>query len=165
MRSLPATCRERVVNPDSDESSSLPPPVTIGSRSIWRQLGAPIKIVAIKPPLRVSHQTKPALNTVVAMRTGSVIARIQIQPTQRPYNDHHAYCLFYSKGICGKCISRCPVEALSKAGHDKIKCLSHLKPVTEDYVKAHYGFDGYGCGLCQTKVPCESKIPIRQDVE
>jgi ferredoxin len=75
------------------------------------------------------------------------------------------YCLFYTKGICGKCISRCPVEALSEAGHDKIKCLDHLKPVTEDYVKAHYGFDGYGCGLCQTKVPCESKIPTRQDVE
>lgn len=99
-----------------------------------------------------------------AMRTGSVIARIQISPTIRPYHDHHAYCLFYSKGICGKCISRCPVEALSDAGHDKIKCLDHLKPVTQDYVRAHYGFDGYGCGLCQTKVPCESKIPTRQDV-
>ncbi len=100
-----------------------------------------------------------------AMRTGSVIARIQIPPTQRPYRDHQAYCLFYTRGICGKCIARCPVEALSEAGHDKIKCLNHLKPVTEAYVKAHYGFDGYGCGLCQTKVPCESKIPARQDVE
>jgi epoxyqueuosine reductase QueG len=100
-----------------------------------------------------------------AMRTGSAIAHIQIPPTQRPYSDHHAYCLFYTKGICGKCIARCPVEALSEAGHDKIKCLDHLKPVTEDYVKTHYGFDGYGCGLCQTKVPCESKVPTRQDVE
>lgn len=100
-----------------------------------------------------------------AMRTGSVIARIQIPPTQRPYNDHHAYCLYHTQGICGKCIPRCPVEALSEAGHDKIKCLNHLKPVTEDYVKANYGFDGYGCGLCQTKVPCESKIPARQDAE
>lgn len=100
-----------------------------------------------------------------AMRTGSIIAHIQIPPTHRPYGDHHAYCLFYTKGICGKCIARCPVEALSEAGHDKIKCFDHLKPVTEDYVKTHYGFDGYGCGLCQTKVPCESKIPTRQDVE
>jgi epoxyqueuosine reductase QueG len=100
-----------------------------------------------------------------AMRIGSVIARIKIPPTERPYRDHHAYCLFYAKGICGKCISRCPVEALGEAGHDKIKCLDHLKPVTEDYVKTHYGFDGYGCGLCQTKVPCESKIPTRQDAE
>ena len=30
---------------------------------------------------------------------------------------------------------------------------------------AGYGFDGYGCGLCQTRVPCESKIPTRQDAE
>ena len=100
-----------------------------------------------------------------AMRTGSVIARMDIPPKKRPYSDHHAYCLFYTKGICGRCISRCPVEALSEAGHDKIKCRNHLKPATKDYVKAHYGFKGYGCGLCQTKVPCESKIPRPQDVE
>jgi epoxyqueuosine reductase len=100
-----------------------------------------------------------------AMRTGSVVARIKINPTRRPYTDHHAYCLFYTQGICGKCISRCPVGALSQAGHDKIKCRNHIRPATADYVKAHYGFDGYGCGLCQTKVPCESKIPTKTDVE
>ncbi|MGD9228201.1 MAG: epoxyqueuosine reductase [Desulfobacterales bacterium] len=100
-----------------------------------------------------------------AMRTGSVVARIKIPPTKRPYSDHHAYCLYYTKGICGKCISRCPVEALSKAGHDKIKCRNHIRSTTKNYVKSHYGFDGYGCGLCQTKVPCESKIPTQQDVE
>lgn len=100
-----------------------------------------------------------------AMRTGSVVACIPLQPTDRPYTDHHEYCLFYSKGICGKCIDRCPAAALSEIGHDKIKCRQYLKPVTEDYVKTHYGFDGYGCGLCQTKVPCESKIPTKKDVE
>jgi epoxyqueuosine reductase len=99
-----------------------------------------------------------------AMRTGSVVARIKIAPTPRPYADHHAYCLYYTQGICGKCISRCPVGALSRAGHDKIKCRNHIRPVTADYVKSHYGFDGYGCGLCQTKVPCESKIPTKADV-
>jgi epoxyqueuosine reductase len=100
-----------------------------------------------------------------AMRTGSVVARIKITPTPRPYTDHHAYCLFYTQGICGECISRCPVGALSQAGHDKLKCRNHIRPVTADYVKTHYGFDGYGCGLCQTKVPCESKIPTKTDVE
>jgi len=100
-----------------------------------------------------------------AIRVGSVIARIQIPPTPRPYKDHHAYCLFHSRRICKKCISRCPVGALSEAGHDKIKCRSHLHPVTEDYVKAHYGFDGFGCGLCQTGVPCESKIPLASDCQ
>jgi len=98
-----------------------------------------------------------------AMRTGSVIARIQITPTQRPYQFHREYCLFYSKGICGKCIPRCPVGALSEKGHDKVKCRAHVRPATEEYVKAHYGFDGYGCGLCQTGVPCESKIPKKED--
>ena len=100
-----------------------------------------------------------------AMRAGSVVARIKISPTKRPYTDHQAYCLFFSQGICGKCISRCPVGALSEEGHDKLKCFSHLKPVTADYVKSNYGFDGYGCGLCQTGVPCESKIPTKLDVE
>ena len=100
-----------------------------------------------------------------AMRTGSVIARLNIPATKRPYSDHHAYCLFFTQGICGKCIPRCPVDALSETGHDKLQCYSHLKPVTADYVKTHYGFDGYGCGLCQTKVPCESKIPTQKDVE
>ena len=99
-----------------------------------------------------------------AIRTGSVVARIKIAPTPRPYTDHHAYCLFYTQGICGECIDRCPVGALSQAGHDKIKCRNHIRPVTADYVKTHYGFDGYGCGLCQTKVPCESKIPTKSDV-
>jgi hypothetical protein len=94
-----------------------------------------------------------------AVRVGSVIGRIKIPPTSRPYEDHRAYCLFYSKGTCKKCISRCPAGALSEAGHDKKKCRTHVRPVSEEYVKAHYGFEGYGCGLCQTGVPCESEIP------
>lgn len=97
-----------------------------------------------------------------AMRCGSVVAQIRIPPTDRPYKDHRAYCLFFSKGTCGKCIQRCPAGALSREGHDKVKCRSYLHPVTQDYVKINYGFDGYGCGLCQTGVPCESKIPIEE---
>ena len=94
-----------------------------------------------------------------AMRVGSVAARIKVSPTPRPYSDHHEYCLFYSSGACGKCIERCPVQAVSTEGHDKRRCLSHLKIDTANHVKSHYGFDGYGCGLCQTGVPCESRIP------
>ncbi|MGA2027870.1 MAG: epoxyqueuosine reductase, partial [Syntrophobacteraceae bacterium] len=67
---------------------------------------------------------------------------------------------FYSSGACGKCIERCPVQAVSKNGHDKLKCLSHAKIDAGKHVKSHYGFDGYGCGLCQTGVPCESRIPV-----
>ena len=97
------------------------------------------------------------------MRVGSVIARVGLPASPRPYNDHHAYCLFFVDGSCKKCIERCPVQALSEAGHDKPKCLAFLKPGTVDYVKQAYGFDGYGCGLCQTKVPCEAGIPVRKE--
>lgn len=100
-----------------------------------------------------------------AMRTGSVVARLQVPPTPRPYTDHHEYCLFFTQGICGICIKRCPVGAITEAGKDKPTCYKHLFPATRDYVTSKYGFDGYGCGLCQTKIPCESKIPVKKDVE
>ena len=100
-----------------------------------------------------------------AMRAGSVVARIKVPPTPRPYKDHREYCLFYSQGICGRCIPRCPVGAINESGHDKEKCRNHVRPKTEEYVKANFGFDGYGCGLCQTGVPCEGKIPTKADLK
>ena len=100
-----------------------------------------------------------------AMRAGSVIAEIPVVPTPRKYTDHHEYCLFFSQGICGKCISRCPVGAITKFGKDKGLCYQHLISVTKGYVKSNYFFDGYGCGLCQTGVPCESKIPAKEDAQ
>ena len=96
-----------------------------------------------------------------AVRAGSVVARIQIPPTPRPYTDHRAYCLFFTDGTCRQCIERCPVGAVTEAGHDKLKCRAHVKSCTAEFVQAHYGFEGYSCGLCQTGVPCESGIPKR----
>ncbi|MFH1489802.1 MAG: epoxyqueuosine reductase [Pseudomonadota bacterium] len=95
-----------------------------------------------------------------AMRTGSVVAKISIQPTPRPYIDHRAYCLFFADGTCGKCIDRCPARAITEAGHDKEKCRQHLVR-SRDYVKKTYKFEGYGCGLCQVGVPCEAGIPVK----
>jgi epoxyqueuosine reductase len=94
-----------------------------------------------------------------AMRCGSVVVDTKIPATKRPYNHHRAYCLFFSKATCGECIERCPVGAVTPAGHDKVKCRSYVGTVIRDYVASHFGFEGYGCGLCQTGVPCESKIP------
>jgi epoxyqueuosine reductase len=94
-----------------------------------------------------------------AVRVGSVVARIQVPPTPRPYADHRAYCLFFAEGTCGECMARCPVGAITEAGHDKVKCRKHVSR-TEEYVRVSYGFEGYGCGLCQTGVSCESGVPI-----
>lgn len=93
-----------------------------------------------------------------AHRVGSVIAKIDIFPTPRPYTDHHAYCLWYAKGTCGTCITKCPANAISKRGHDKQKCSDYVD-TTHVFVEEHYHFEGYGCGLCQVGVPCESRIP------
>jgi epoxyqueuosine reductase len=99
-----------------------------------------------------------------AVRIGSVVALINIPPSPRPYDNHQSYCLFFSQEICGKCIPRCPVGAITEAGHDKIKCFNHCYKTSKDYTKFHYGLDVGACGLCQTKVPCESKIPVKTDI-
>ena len=93
-----------------------------------------------------------------AMRCGSVVAHVRIEPSIRPYSDHNAYCLFYVNGSCGACIQRCPIGAITEEGHNKDLCSKYVK-VTRQYVTRHYGFEGYGCGFCQTGVPCESGIP------
>lgn len=98
-----------------------------------------------------------------AVRLGSVVARIQIPPTPRPYDHHRAYCLYYTHNTCGKCMKRCPVESISPEGHDHDKCDRHISPGTVDYIKSNFGFNGYSCGLCQSGIPCESKIPLPKE--
>jgi len=96
-----------------------------------------------------------------AVRVGSVVAHTRIPATGRPYTDHHEYCLYFRKGTCGKCIERCPIGAITKEGHNKELCRRYIN-IMREYVKRHLGFEGfegYGCGLCQTGVPCESGIP------
>jgi epoxyqueuosine reductase len=94
-----------------------------------------------------------------AMRCGSIVARITISPTKRPYKKHTEYCLFLTEGACGLCIKRCPVGAITEKGHDKVKCRAHCDGICTEYAKTHFNIDINVCGLCQTKVPCESGIP------
>jgi ferredoxin len=95
-----------------------------------------------------------------AMRCGSVVARLQVPPTRRPYKNHNEYCLFFAHRKCGKCIKRCPAGAISESGHDKSKCKLYAVDEMKKFITSHYGLEGYGCGFCQTGVPCESKIPF-----
>jgi epoxyqueuosine reductase len=95
-----------------------------------------------------------------AVQLGSIAARAFVPPTPRPYPTHTEYCLFHSRGICGACVKRCPVGSVSKTGRDKTRCAEHLLHHTREFVQQEYGFDGFGCGLCQTGVPCESRIPV-----
>lgn len=97
-----------------------------------------------------------------AVRVGSVVVEKRFPPTSRQYTTHNEWCLFYAKKKCRACIQRCPAGAISEAGHDKIKCKDYIRKITGSYVeRAQLGFHVNSCGLCQTKVPCESRNPTK----
>lgn len=102
----------------------------------------------------------------MAMRCGSVVANLKLEPSIRPYLNHLANCLFYATGKCGACIRRCPGGAISEKGHDKLKCLNVLFEKQKPWLEGTYGpgFIGKyaGCGLCQTGVPCTGRIPKKK---
>jgi len=95
----------------------------------------------------------------IAHRVGSVVTDVAIEPTAQPYADHRENCLTCKGLECGLCIKRCPVGAISAEGHDKSLCHEYtygpdFRALSEKYDARHVG-----CGLCQTNVPCENKIP------
>lgn len=92
-------------------------------------------------------------------RLGSLITDCSIPTTSRNFPDHRSNCLRFSTGGCGVCIARCPVGALSDQGHDKHQCRDYVYGTVPDAVAAEYQVKATGCGLCQTKVPCEFSIP------
>jgi len=95
----------------------------------------------------------------IAHRCGSVITSLPLKPTPRTFSSHNSNCLHYHDGSCGACIDRCPVGAISRNGHDKARCRELVYGTAPDKLSGLYGVAHTGCGLCQTKVPCEAAIP------
>jgi epoxyqueuosine reductase QueG len=96
-----------------------------------------------------------------AHRVGSIIVDQPLESPQRT-DDIHRDCLFYRDGSCKKCIERCPADAISEQGHDKQTCAAFVLSQA-GLIKERYGIDIYGCGLCQTGVSCERRIPAKAD--
>lgn len=98
----------------------------------------------------------------IAVKFISVVTDAVIPQSEQKYQNHLQNCLWHSKGLCGACMKRCPVGAITENGHDKIKCYMHCYGDSSKEVARQYGGSseyGSGCGLCQTGVPCEYKIP------
>jgi len=83
-----------------------------------------------------------------AGRIGSVVTDAVLAPTIRPYREPAEYCR-----NCGACIERCPCGAIGPQGKDNLVCKQYL-----DRTLALYS-PRYGCGKCQTGVPCEGRVP------
>jgi epoxyqueuosine reductase QueG len=96
-----------------------------------------------------------------AVRIGSVVVEADISITPRTAASHTANCLFHARGSCGTCIDRCPVAAISTAGHDKNICHAYIRSVTAPYARQITGEQVTPCGLCQTRIPCESRNPLK----
>lgn len=79
---------------------------------------------------------------------GSVICDLPLDPTPRGYEAVDEYCT-----KCGACILRCPPLAITEAGKDNTIYGEYLNRVLTRF-QPHYG-----CGKCQTGVPCEAKVP------
>lgn len=96
-----------------------------------------------------------------AVRFGSVVVRMELPVTPRPYGDNHqAWCLWYAEGTCGACAPRCPAAAITTdGGHDKLGCHRYIREVTAPYATETYGTGATPCGLCQVKIPCEAQVP------
>ncbi len=95
----------------------------------------------------------------IAHRLGSVITDLVLSPTSRTAPEFRHNCLWYREGTCGLCIDRCPVGAISRDGHDKARCREYVYGEVPKAVGHRFGVLQTGCGLCQTKVPCECQIP------
>jgi epoxyqueuosine reductase len=102
----------------------------------------------------------------IAMRVGTVVTDLVLKPSGRTYPHPHANCLYYFDRSCKACAARCPAGAITDKGHNKEKCSAYFRTVVGPAKKTEYGVTITGCGLCQTKVPCEFEIPkrIRKEV-
>jgi epoxyqueuosine reductase len=99
----------------------------------------------------------------IAMRCGSVVTNLILPANPRTTNNPYSNCLFYAGITCRACIERCPAGAIDEKGHDKKKCQRYLGSIgySKDAIKGEYDNEKSvaGCGLCQTKVPCEFQNP------
>jgi len=86
-------------------------------------------------------------------RLGSIVTELDLPKDTRTYSGVYEYC-----NMCGACINRCPVQAISfDGGKNSSICGDFIDKTRETYNPR------YGCGKCQVGVPCESEIPFKRD--
>ena len=89
----------------------------------------------------------------MAGRFTSIISTVNMEATPRDYTALYEYCT-----SCLSCLKNCPAGAITKEnGKDHGICREYIRDYREKHAKDY----GYGCGKCQTDVPCETCAPGR----
>jgi len=100
----------------------------------------------------------------IAHRCGSVVTNLVLPASPRTTESPYSNCLFYANNTCDECIARCPAGAITEKGHNKKTCSEYMESI--GYVRGMKEYDDnvsvVGCGLCQTKVPCEFENPTKK---
>jgi epoxyqueuosine reductase len=102
----------------------------------------------------------------IAHRCGSVVTNLELPANRRTAKGTYSNCLFYAGTECRSCINRCPAKAITEKGHDKRKCQQYLHGIGYNPRQIGDNYDNdksvVGCGLCQTRVPCEFRNPTKK---
>ncbi len=81
----------------------------------------------------------------------SIVTDMELPVTERDYSHIYQYC-----SLCGACIRRCPAGAITlEKGKQNAPCGDFVHHTRTDY--PNY----YGCGKCQTGVPCQDTNPCK----
>lgn len=83
-----------------------------------------------------------------AGRLLSIITDMPLKPTVRAYSRIDAYC-----NKCGRCIDKCPKNAIGNAGKQHPPCSAFLDTLRPIY------HSEYNCSACQFGLPCSHSLP------
>lgn len=93
-------------------------------------------------------------------RFGSVITDWKLPADKRP---EYEFCLHKAKGICGKCLEKCPNDAFSEKGaavsYDRYKC---NEQIYEKIIPQWPIGPGDTCGKCMCGIPCSFTNPMNK---
>jgi epoxyqueuosine reductase QueG len=112
------------------------------------------------------------------IRLGSVLTDAPLAASTRKSDEPYANCLYHARGKCRECEKRCPADAITESGHDKMKCRRYGEIISKEMnerlgslLKPHQRnvadigiVTSYpvGCAFCQFSVPCMDRNPVKR---
>jgi len=113
------------------------------------------------------------------IRLASIITNAPLEVTSRKSDEPYANCLYFAKGLCKECAKKCPINAITDKGYNKIKCNKYRMKIARKAIPRYSSIlksesrrvnwklneDTYivGCEQCQFGVQCTDKNPMQRE--